>query len=537
MKRSGIETAGEVESIEAEHAIVDSDLAAHYRERALRSLLAGQLTESEALLREALKVRPDDVDILSELGVAIWRQGRPAEAELIHRRARQIKPDDFRVLTNLGLAVYQSGRIDEAGDLYRQALEVRPDCFDAMMNLGVVSSDLGRFDEAARWLDAALRLRPDSADALHDVGMNLARQCRWDDAIEYYEAALRRQPEMVEAHLNLAYLLLGCGEYDRGWVEYEWRLKLRPPPGCRINRTFWNGDNLQGRTILLHFEQGLGDTLQFIRYAELVKRKGGRVVVLCQAPVVKLVARCAGVDLACDGSGFEPPCDVHAPLASLAGIFGTTLETVPARVPYLVPDAILADHWGRELARQVGPGPAGGAQPFRIGIAWQGNPAQKGDRWRSIPLVRFAPLAAVPGVSLISLQTTHGVDQLNSADRSFAILELANRRGRDFDETAAIASHLDLVICPDTALAHLAGGLGVPVWIGLSAVGDWRYPHGRSQTPWYPTMRIFRQTTLGDWDGVVRAMADALRTMMVQSGRPMADGGSARFSKASIAPF
>jgi hypothetical protein len=356
---------------------------------------------------------------------------------------------------------------------------------------------------------------------LENVGMNLARQNRWDEAIKLYEMAVRLEPENVVYHLNLAYELLCRGEYARGWVEYEWRLKLRPHLGLRVNRTFWNGGNLQGRTILLHFEQGYGDTLQFIRYTELVKRQsGGRVVLVCQTPMLKLLARCRGVDLTCDGSSYEPPCHVHAPIGSLPAIFGTTLENVPARVPYLIPDAVLADHWRHELARQVGTDTDGTAQPFKIGIAWQGNPEQPGDRWRSFPLARLAPLAAVPGVRLISLQTTHGLDQLHSPDRTFPVIELANRRGRDFDETAAIVSNLDLVISPDSAVAHLTGGLGVPVWLSLSAVGDWRYPTKRERTPWYPTMRIFRQTTIGDWDGVFSRMADALQE--VQKGRDTA---------------
>jgi Tetratricopeptide repeat len=410
------------------------------------------------------------------------------------------------------------GRIDEAGALYREALRIQPASFDAIMNLGLVISEQGRLDEAANWLEQALKLRPDSADALVNLGMNLARQCRWHEAIEYYQAALSRQPEFLEAHINLAYVLLCVGEYDRGWVEYEWRLKLRPHLGVRINRTFWNGDQLQGRTILLHFEQGFGDTLQFIRYAELVKRRGGRVVVLCQAPLLKLIARCAGVDLACDGSCFEPPCDVQAPLLSLPGIFGTTLETVPARVPYLSSDVVLTDHWRRELARQVGTGTDGGSRPFRIGIAWQGNPTRKSDNWRSIPLARFAPLARVPGVKLVSLQTSHGVDQLYSSDVNFPVIDLMGRRGRDFDETAAVMSNLDLVISPDTAVAHLAGGLGVPVWVGLSASGDWRYPRDWDHTPWYPTMRIFRQTRLGDWESVFQRMAEALEQALTARG-------------------
>ncbi len=382
------------------------------------------------------------------------------------------------------------------------------------MNLGVVLSDTGKFVEATGWLERARQLRPDSADALVNVGMNLARQGALDQAITLYEQAVAIQPDLLEAHLNLSYALLSLGEYARGWVEFEWRLKVRPPVGAQINRTFWNGDDLRGMTILLHFEQGFGDTLQFIRYTPLVKRKNGRVVVLCPAPLLELIARCEGVDMAFDGSSYQPNCHVHAPLLSLPSIFGTTFETVPARVPYLHFNPMLAERWRSELAplrANDAPTEYATAKPFLIGVAWQGNPEQRGDRWRSIPLASFEPLARVPGVKLISLQTTHGLDQLKSPDRTFPVIELTGRRGRDFSETAAIMSQLDLVITPDTAVAHLAGGLGVPVWVGLSAIGDWRYPHGQSDNPWYPTMRVYRQDKLADWNSVLARMAGELR--------------------------
>jgi len=502
----------------------ESDLATGYRNQAIRLSMQGRFAESEVCSRSALRLRPDDIDVLNELGVAVWRQGRAAEAEAIYLRACQIKPDDFRILTNLGLALYEQGRIAEAGELYRRTLRIQPDTFDALMNLGIVLSDQGLFDEAMESLHAAHQLRPDSADVLQNLGMNLTRQGKWDEAIEYYEQALRHRPDFPEVHRNLAYALLCCGDYERGWPEYEWRLKCQDHSGCRINRTFWNGDDLQGRTILLHAEQGLGDTLQFIRFAPLVKRRGGQVLVRCPTPLLQLVARCAGVDLAFDGSSYEPDCHVHAPLPSLPAVLGTTLATLPTRVPYLATDAVLVEHWRSELYRAIGidgdsctkaPGESGRCRPaipFLIGIAWQGNPARRMDHWRSFPLTHFAPLAELPGVRLISLQTDHGLDQLHAAAGRFPITVLTGRRGRDFMETAAIMTHLDMVITPDSAVAHLAGGLGLRVWAGIGSMGDWRYPHGRDDSPWYPTMRLFRQTKFGDWDGVFWRMTDALKT-------------------------
>jgi Flp pilus assembly protein TadD len=499
------------------------DLAKRYRTQAIVLSLQGRFPESEAFAREALQLSPDDVDVLNELGVAVWRQGRPVEAEAIYLRARDLKPDDFRILNNLGLALYNQGRIDEAGDCYRRALELQPATFDARMNLGIVLSDQGHFDEAMTWFQAAHELRPDSADILQNLGMNLGRQGRWPEAIDYYQQALKRKPDFPEVHRNLAYALLITGDYERGWPEHEWRLRCQPYPGFKINRTFWNGDMLADRTILLHAEQGYGDTLQFIRFAEFVKRRVGRVLVLCPAPLLQLVARCNGVDMAFECDTYEPRCDVHAPLLSLPSILGTTLETLPTRVPYLILDKMLVDHWRGEVAKAVGalasasteshggPEDDPAPRPFLIGIAWQGNPAHPMDRWRSFPLARFASLAALPGVRLISLQTNDGLDQLRAADRPFPVIELPGRRCRDFMETAAIMTHLDLVITPDTAVVHLAGALGLSAWAALCATGEWRWPAGRDVSPWYPTIRLFRQEVLGQWDVVFDRMTGALR--------------------------
>jgi Flp pilus assembly protein TadD len=509
---------------------IQPDLGIFYRDQAIQLSQQDRFAEAESAAREALRHRPEDVDITNELGVVVWRQGRSAEAEEIYRRALELAPDDFRVLTNLGLTIHAQGRLDEAAAFYHRALAIKPDTVEAVMNLGVVFSNQGDFDQASEWLEEALRLRPDSADALQNIGMNLGRQGRWHEAINYYERALAQRPEFPEVHRNLAYALLCCGDYVRGWPEHEWRLKCKPDSGHRVRRTFWNGDDFRGRTILLHAEQGYGDTLQFIRYAPMVKRRGGQVMVLCPAPLLRLVARCEGVDLAFDASSFVPDAHLHAPLLSLGAIFGTTLETLPARVPYLTADPVLVEHWRTKLAGSIGidhngalargePGSARSAKPFLIGIAWQGNPAQGGDNWRSFPLAQFAPVAQLPGVRLFSVQVEHGLDQLDALAGRFAVTAFGGgTRRRDFMDTAAIMAHLDLVISPDTAVAHLAGSLGVRTWVGLCSVGDWRYPHGRDDTPWYPTMRVFRQPRFGDWAGVFQRMTDTLARELRKPG-------------------
>ncbi len=514
---------GNVATVQNAPAGARIDSKTRLLDRAILLARQARYAESEPCLREVLRLRPDDVEVLIELGAVVWRQGRWDEAEAIYNRACELHPNDFRALNNLGLALYEQGRLDEAGDCYRRALKVRPDTFNSQMNLGIVLSDQGKLDLAMEWFLSAQKLQPNSIEILQNLAMNLGRQGRSPEAIEYYEQVLRQQPDHVETHVNLAYALLCAGDYQRGWREYEWRWKSDKHPGYRINRPLWNGEDIHGRTILLHTEQGFGDNLQLIRFAALVKERAGFVLALCQTPLLKLIARCNGVDMAVDGSSYQPNCDVHAPLLSLPAIFGTTLDTVPAQVPYFVTDKMLVDHWGSELARATAvdsndgalaadaSGLGGRAKPFRIGIAWQGNPAHSNDRWRSFRLANFAAMAELPGVRLVSLQAEHGLDQLKAADRRFPVIELPGRRCQDFMETAAIMTHLDLVITPDTALAHLAGGLGLRAWTGLSTVDEWRWLARREDTPWYPTMRLFRQTTISDWDGVFRRMTEALK--------------------------
>jgi hypothetical protein len=251
-------------------------------------------------------------------------------------------------------------------------------------------------------------------------------------------------------------------------------------------------------------EQGLGDMIQFIRYAPLVK--GGRVVVECPGTLVPLFSSCPGIDrLVAEGDAL-PEYDVHLPLLSLPHRLGTTLATVPADVPYLAAPAERIERWRAAVAAVEG---------FKVGVVWQGNRLYQWDRHRSVPLAAFAPLARLPGVRLVSLQKGHGTEQLREAGRGFPVTELAGEmdEGGVFLDTAAVMKHLDLVVAADTAVAHLAGALGVPVWLALSAISDWRWLTKREDSPWYPTMRLFRQTTLGEWGSVFGRMADEVRSL------------------------
>jgi hypothetical protein len=301
----------------------------------------------------------------------------------------------------------------------------------------------------------------------------------------------------------LAWLV--SGDLERGWPEYEWRWRTKDFPRRSFAAPRWDGEALEGRTILLYAEQGLGDTLQFIRYAPLVQRRGGVVLVEAQPALVPLLKSCPGIDQLVPSGSPLPDFDVQVPLLSLPALLHTTRDTVPADMPYLSADPARSERWAAELR---------GIPGFRIGIAWQGNPTYRDDRHRSLPVKHFEPLARLPGVRLVSLQKGFGREQLASVP-DWNVLDLADRldeAGGAFMDTAAVMQHLDLVVTSDTAIAHLAGALGVPVWVVLPFARDWRWLLDREDCPWYLTMRLFRQKRWGDWDELFTRVAQAVQS-------------------------
>jgi hypothetical protein len=312
------------------------------------------------------------------------------------------------------------------------------------------------------------------------------------------------------------------GDYERGWVEWEWRWK-GTDFARQMVKPVWDGGPLKGRTILLVAEQGLGDTLQFVRYAALVKERGGTVIVACQKALLPLLESCAGIDHLAPHDDIRLDFDVFAPFMSLPRILGTTLETVPATIPYLHARPELVEFWRQEL-RPLG--------RFLVGVAWQGSPKYGRDHLRSFRLAEFEPLASLPGVTLISLQKGPGAEQVRDASDRFPIVDLTDRIDCEtwaFVDTAAIVKNLDLVIGCDSSLVHLAGALGAPVWVAQRFCSEWRWMQKRDDSPWYPTARLFRQTRPGDWKGVFARMAGALSDRLAATDDCVgADRGCAR---------
>ncbi len=413
-----------------------------------------------------------------------------------------MRPAHEHAHLNLGVALRSSGRLDEAIASYRRALACNPRLSSAHKNLGNALAADHQLAEAELSYRRTLELDPGNADALMALGHMLTRMLRLDEAIAMERRALELDPGFARAHSNLGFALLTRGDLAAGWPEYEWR--LRDPEQPIAPYVFpvptWQGEDPAGRTILLHHEQGFGDTLHFARYAPLLAARGAKVIVLCQPELKRLLQCLPGVTVVTPDSSVSK-LDFCLSLASAPFVFGTTLDTIPGKTPYLAAEPQLVREWRARVAED---------DAMKIGVVWAGKPSHASDRLRSLPLAAFAPLAQVPGTRFYSLQTGEPAQSQDPPAR-LPLVDLTPDIA-DFADTAALIENLDLVIAADTAVVHLAGALGKPVWLLCRFESEWRWMLGREDSPWYPTMRIFRQWRAGDWTDVMERVARALRT-------------------------
>lgn len=467
----------------------------------------GDDARARTLAEKALKRSPRNAAYHNTLGVVLLGLGRGDAAATAFRRALALDPGHPEAHNNLGNALMGEGRAAEAEACYRRAIAARPDYAVGHNNLGGALRAQGRLTEAAAAYREALAHAPRYAGAICNLGRVLHELGHYDDALAHYERALALDPDHAESHANRGILLLLLGRLAEGWQEYEWRWRVRGFAGTAPEPDVprWDGSPLAGRTLIIHAEQGLGSAIQFVRYVPLVAGRavedGGRVVLECPRPLLRLfrsIASGGAVDLVAKGESL-PPCDVQAPLMSLPRILGTEAETIPACVPYLRVDPALEEQWRRRLAASPRP---------RVGLVWAGNPRHENDANRSMPAAALAPLLERQGITLFSLQVG-----ASPADRAWlnqtTVQDLAPEFG-DFADTAAALGHLDLLVSVDTAAAHLAGALGRPVWLLLPFVPEWRWMLARDDSPWYPTMQLFRQSAPGDWTGLMARVAAAL---------------------------
>ncbi|HIJ85550.1 MAG TPA: tetratricopeptide repeat protein, partial [Magnetococcales bacterium] len=500
--------------------------------------IQGQWDTALIYFSKALELHPNHPQILFHMGVLFQQQGKPHLAIQHYRQGLATVPDHHEVLNNLGRAYLDSGDANAAIQHLQKALDVVPAFPEAYNNLGIAWDTLGDRDQALDCFKKALQLKPDFPEALNNCGNMLNKRHQPELARDCFEEALRLRPDYPEAccnlssslhqlgqlqealamlqkassispnfpsiHYNESLIRLLLGEYTLGWVLFEWRWLSQDIKIYNHSQPLWDGSPLEGGTVLVHCEQGFGDSVQFIRYVQAVKSMVGKVVVLSPPPLERLFRTIAEIDTLVSQSDQIPPCGCQVPLMSLPLVLRTTLETIPANVPYLRADPLLVAHFQDRL---------GSRGNFKIGLAWRGNPRQKNDGNRSMDPQALRPLLEVPGCTFVNLQKDAAAADLQTFSGCRDFIDLSHELS-DFAMTAALITHLDLVISVDTSIIHLTGALGRPGWVMLAAIPDWRWLLQRQDSPWYPTLRLLRQPGARQWDAVVNEIVVRLQAVL-----------------------
>ena len=461
----------------------------------------GRFDEAIAQYRAALALRPNAVELHYNLGNALLTSERPVEAEPCYRAALTLKPDHAGAHNNLGNVLRSQGKHAEAIAEYQAALTLRPEFYGSLNNIGSALLALHRPDEAVPYFEAALRARPDYAEASNNLGGALLALDQPEQALEWFRRAVEQDSSQIQARFGEAMALLAMGNFRDGWVAYEARWldpRFREDTPEFTDKPWLGQESVADRTVYLHVEQGLGDTIQFVRFAPLLRARGARVVLEVQRPLVPLMQELADVVIA-QGDAV-PPYDFRCPLLSLPLAFGTELSTIPADIPYLRAAPARRAAWAARLGKRT---------RLRVGVAWSGAPEHPEDAIRSIPAALFLPPLVAADVELHAIQKEIRENDAAAVAATTSLTVHADRL-TDFAETAALISELDLVISADTSVAHLAGALGVPTWILVQFSADFRWMRKRTDSPWYPTVRLFRQAERNAWPPVIAEVVAAL---------------------------
>lgn len=462
---------------------------------------AGKLEEARAIYERILQQNPDHSDALYLSGVLDTRSGQPDLAMTRIRKAIQLQPRIAEYYTAQANAFLQLGQADAAIESAQTAILLKPASAEAYACIGLAYQNRAMYAEAVGPYEQALHLQPSLKPIYQNLSAALENLGSYAEAEKCLLEGLSVDPQSPELHTNLAMIRLRNGDFKNAWPEYEWRLKLRnaPLPDKPFAQPRWRGEHFAGKTLLIYFEQGYGDAIQFIRYIPRVAERGGTVWLVVLKELVRLFEGFPGIARVWE-PGDVPPFHLQCPLLNLAYIFGTDANNIPAAESYLRADPSLLEKWHR-LTHEALASKGLDKPAKKIGICWSGRPTHASDRTRSIDPSLLAPLANAGNAVFLSLQK-HGPDRANQApplDRWIDVTDSLT----DFAETAALISCLDLVVTVDTAVAHLAGALGKPTWLMLAYVPDWRWMLNRADSPWYPSLRLYRQPRLGDWKSVI----------------------------------
>ena len=468
--------------------------------RATESRARGQKLEAARFLFEAVKIQPAYFDAVYNLGLVLQELDRISEAVSCYEQALRLNPDSAPAWNNLGVAHHKAGRSAQAVECHRRAIGLEPAVSSHYNNLAYALRGMDRPTEAIQEIQTALQFDPSSWTLKLNLGDALREAGRIDESIAVYEELLQAEPSLAEAHFGRAFSLLVAGDMARGWEEYEWRWCMKDHAAPReFPQAAWQGGEVKGLRLFVHAEQGAGDCIQMARYLPELARRGARVILECSGSLVRLLRTMEGVEQVIAKGDTLPAFDRSCALMSLPRCLKTTVDSIPASVPYLAGPG----HTPKlpHVSGAVG-------SDLKIGLVWAGNPSLLNDRHRSIPLEIFQPLLARTKATFYSLQVRQGSASAPNPPES-KLVDLSPLI-RDYADTAALVDQLDLVISVDTSVAHLAGALGRPIWLLLPFAPDWRWLLGRADSPWYPTMRLFRQPQPGDWAAVVRQVESGL---------------------------
>jgi tetratricopeptide (TPR) repeat protein len=462
-------------------AVAVGNLADSYRR-------LGRHAEADACYERVLSLQPDDPAALCARAEGCLSKGDIDVASVLFRKVAEKFPNDWIGHNGLGVALARQGKIDEAAALYEKAISLAPEHAGPWNNLGYARVRQGKIEEGISAYQKALAIRPDYADAYNNLGNGYLEKLDLEKSLQSYEAALFIEPDHADAHWNRALLHLLKGDFARGWLEYEWRWLKFPQFRRHFRQPKWDGFDISGKTILVHAEQGFGDTIQFARLMPLVAQRGATVNLECPRELSGLMQHLPGVARTITRGDPIPPFDVHCPLMSLPRALAFSNDSIVSQAPYLQVDENLCQRWAKRLEVY--------RDSFNVGVVWAGSRIHPRDAHRSMNFNLFAPLSELNGVKLFSLQKSdHSASGVSNSNSLVDFTEELH----DFSDTAALLLNLDLVIGVDTAVVHLAGALGRPVWTLLPYSPDWRWQLARTDSPWYPTMRLFRQSSPGDW--------------------------------------
>ncbi len=488
---------------------IKPDYAEAYHNMAIALQSLGRYDAAVEKCTQAISLEPNFARAYNTRAFSLEKQKLYDEAIKNYRQALQLEPNLVEAYNHLGVLLNEQGKIDEAIKNFRQALQCDPYYAELYNNLGIALKEQEQFSEAMANFVRSIQLDPQFAEAYYNLANSLRDEGRCVEAINNYNKAIGLNPDYAQAHWNLSLTNLLSGNYLEGWKGYRWRrnadLKILTDYH-KNGKSRWDGSSFENKTLLVHYEQGLGDNIQFVRYLPMVKERGGTVVYETLKPLIGLFKGFPGVDEIVEYRKDEKLSlhyDVYSSLMDMPNIFGTTVETIPAGVPYIHADPAKVEYWRKKLS----------GDDLKVGIVWAGSPEHGNDRYRSCSLKCFASLAEIEGVQLYGLQKGQAAGQMDEYADTIKVTNIS-KDFNDLTDTAAAIENLDLVISVDTSVLHLSGAIGKCTWALLPYAPEWRWMLYRNDSPWYPTMRLFRQANWSDWAAVFQHVAEELQIMV-----------------------